>query len=207
MTRISIFFFALIILASCSKKKAEFKLSGTVSDQTFSTPLSNASVMLYQVPVGSTDKVLVGTTTTNSAGEYSFVFPREKMEKYILRISKNLYFDIEETVFFSELSLEEPYIRNASTTAKSWAKLTFHNLNPQAVDHFQYIKQSGKESCFDCCPSTYQDYYGALDTSIYCINDGNTNYSYFYWVLGTPAQGSQTIYTTAFDTTEIILNY
>ncbi|MEY4603086.1 MAG: hypothetical protein RIT43_378 [Bacteroidota bacterium] len=200
-------FLLILLLISCSKKKAEFTITGTVADNTFSQNLTNATVKLYQVPVGSTDEVLIGTATTDLQGNFSFTFPRDKMEKYILRVSKNLYFDVEETIFFSELALDKPYVRNVATTAKSWAKLTFHNLNPQVADHLQYIKQNGKVNCLDCCPATYQDYYGALDTSIYCINDGNTNYSYLYWVLGTPAQGTQTVFTTAFDTTEVVLNY
>lgn len=196
-----------LFILSCSKKKGEFTIRGSVNDITLSLPLYPATVKLYKVPVGSTNEVLIGTTSTDSKGSYSFSFPREKMEKYILRFTKNLYFEIEETVYFSDLSLDEPYIRNTSTTAKAWAKLTFHNLNPQASDHFQYIKQEGKMGCLECCPSAYQDFYGALDTSIYCINDGNSTYSFLYWVLGTSNQGSQAVFTTAFDTTEIILNY
>lgn len=196
-----------LVVLSCKKKDAAFEINGIVTDNTFSQPLQGATIKLYQIPVGSTDEKLIGTYTSDAQGNFSFSFPREKMEKYILRITKNLYFSKEETIYFSELRLDEPYQRNSSTTAMSWAKLTFHNLNPQGADHLQYIKQSGKVNCPECCPSDYQEYYGALDTSIYCINDGNTNYSYLYWVLGTSNQGNQTVYTTAFDTTEIILNY
>ncbi|MFO0495604.1 MAG: carboxypeptidase-like regulatory domain-containing protein [Flavobacteriia bacterium] len=200
-------FSSFILFLSCKKKNADFVIKGLVSDATFSQPLSNATVKLYQIPVGSTEEVLIASSKTDAQGNYTFSFPREKMEKYRLLISKSNYFLIDEIIYFSELSLESDYIENCSTTAMSWAKLTFHNLNPQAVDHLQYIKQSGKNGCMECCPTSYQDYYGSLDTSIYCINDGNTDYSYLYWVLGTSDQGSRTVFTTAFDTSEVILNY
>ena len=45
------------------------------------------------------------------------------------------------------------------------------------------------------------------DTIIYCINDGNTSYTYNYNVVGTSNIGQQTAVTIAFDTTEILLNY
>ncbi len=202
-----LFVLCISLLSSCSKKNAGFTVKGSVNDATFSQSLQGATVKLYQIPVGSTDEQLIGTCTTDSQGNYSFSFPREKMEKYRLTITKNLYFSKEEVIYFSELSLEEDYIRNSSTSAMAWAKLTFHNQNPSGADHFQYIKQNGKANCPECCPTTYQDYYGSLDTSIYCINDGNTNYSYLYWVLGTSTQGTQTVYTTAFDTVEVVLNY
>ncbi len=202
-----LFILSISLLISCSKKKAEFTIKGTVSDATFSNSLQGALVRLYQIPVGSTDEQLIGTYSTDAQGNYSFSFAREKMEKYLMKIEKNLYFSQEEIVYFSELSLEEDYIRNSSTTAMSWAKLTFVNDNPSPSDHLQFIKQNGKANCAECCPITYQDYYGALDTSIYCINDGNTNYSYLYWVLGTSNQGTQNVFTTAFDTVEVVLNY
>lgn len=201
------FIVLLMVFASCKKKNALFSVQGVITDQTFSQPLSGATIKLYQIPIGSSDEVLIGSQTADAKGSYSFSFPRDKMEKYILRITKDLYFSKEETINYSELSLDKVYKRNSSTTAMSWAKLTFHNLNPQATDHLQFIKQSGKVNCPECCPSTYQNYYGALDTSIYCTNDGNTNYSYLYWVLNTLDQGNQIVYTTAFDTVEIILNY
>jgi len=196
-----------ILLFSCSKKKGEFTIKGAVTDGTFGQSLTGAAVKLYQIPAGSTDEKLVGSVMTDAQGNYSFSFPREKMEKYRVVITKDLYFSREEIVYFSELSLDQDYIRNSSTTAMAWAKLTFHNLNASPSDHFQYIKQNGKANCPECCPTTYQDYYGALDTSIYCINDGNTNYSYMYWVLGTSVTGTQTVFTTAFDTVEVVLNY
>ncbi|MEY2666765.1 MAG: hypothetical protein RLZZ384_936, partial [Pseudomonadota bacterium] len=49
------------------------------------------------------------------------------MEKYILRITKENYFPLEETIYFSSLSLNIDNIRDYSTTAKAWVKLDFIN--------------------------------------------------------------------------------
>jgi hypothetical protein len=197
----------LCMLSSCKKKKADFVLIGTISETTFNSPLSGAVVKLYQVPVGSASEQLLGTKTLGSDGKYSFTFQRDKMEKYILRITKSGYFDLEKEVYFSELTITTDNVRNYSTTAKSWVKITFHNHTPLPSDHLTFIKQSGKEGCAECCPDSEYSFYGALDTSIYCINDGNTYYSYFYNVMGTTDQGINGVTTVAFDTTEIILNY
>jgi hypothetical protein len=129
------------------------------------------------------------------------------MEKYILVVTKPNYFEINETVLFSSLSITEDNIRNIGTTAMSWARLIFLNQSPLASDKFRYIKQEGKVDCMECCPATQQEFYGALDTTIYCVNDGNTNYSYYYWVLGTNNQGLKSAFTPAFDTVDIVLNY
>lgn len=192
---------------ACKKGKADFTLKGTITDQTFVKNLSGAQIKLFSVPVGSTSQKEIGSMTIGTDGAYSFTFPRDKMEKYVLKITKSGYFDVERDIFFSDLTIEEDNVRNYGTTAKSWVKLTFFNANPSTTDHLQYIKQAGKEGCEECCTDQEQHLYGAVDTSIYCINEGNTIYSYLYWVIGTTDQGLKSVSTTAFDTTEIILNY
>ena len=196
-----------ILLCSCKKGKANFVLRGTLTDLTFSKNLSGATVKLYQVPVASAQEQLLQTITSGEDGSFSFTFPRDKMEKYVLKISKEGYFDIQKDVYFSELTIEEDNVRNYATTAKSWVKLRFINTVPSFSDHLRYIKQEGKVDCQDCCSKDEQNYFGALDTAIYCINDANTNYSYYYWIIGTPNQGLKSAYTTPFDTTEILLEY
>lgn len=203
------YFFLIVLITlfvSCKKGKADFLLTGTVNDLSFNQKLVGASVKFYQVPVGSAQQVLIGTSTVGNDGAYSFTFPRDKMEKYILKITKNNYFDINETIYFSTLSVNDENVKDVATTAKSWAKLTFFNSNSVSSDHLRYIKQAGKEG-LNCCSDLEQNYYGALDTSIYCLNDANTEYSYYYWVLGTSNQGLKSVITSTFDTTEIILNY
>lgn len=193
--------------SSCEKGKANFTLKGVVTDQTYNTPFANVEVKLYSVPVATSQQILIGSCTTGADGAYSFTFPRDKMEKYILVVTKPNYFEINETVLFSSLSITEDNIRNIGTTAMSWARLVFLNTAPLANDHMRYIKQEGKSGCMECCPITQQEYYGALDTSILCVNDANTNYSYYYWIVNTPNQGLKTAFTPAFDTVDIVLNY
>ena len=86
-------------------------------------------------------------------------------------------------------------------------KIKLLNNNPIPSDHLRFIKQQGKENCLECCPTSEQNYYGAIDTSIYCINDANTNYSIYYWLVGTSTQNLLSVNTTIFDTTDIILQY
>lgn len=195
------------MLIGCEKGTGEFLIKGTVTDNTFSQGLEGATAALYKVPIGTSDELFVKSVVLSSNGSYEFVVPREKMERYILRVNKDLYFPIEESIYYSSLSITDPNIFNLSTNAKSWAKIHFKNLNPSLVDHFRYIKQDGLAACLSCCPITAQDFYGALDTTFYCLNNGNTNYSIFYWELNTPNSGQEATYTPAFDTSLIEVIY
>lgn len=199
--------FLLLTFVSCKKGKADFVIKGTITDQTFAVGLSDATVELFGTEAGSSSENLIATTTTDGSGNYSFTIPRDKMEAYSIRINKSLYFEIHETISFSSLTIEEDNIRNYSTTAKSWVKLRFINQNPQQGDELMYTQEQGKSSCSECCAQGDNFLEGSVDTTIYCINDGNTTYAYHYWILNTSIHGSKNVVTQAFDTTELLLEY
>lgn len=199
------FIFGLII--SCEKGTGNFTIKGTITDATNQSGLQGAEIKIYKVPIASTQEILISTAVIGSDGSYTFTFPREKMERYVLHVDKVNYFELTEDIYYSSLSLKNDNVRNYSTKAKAWIALHFINSNPQATDHLQYIKQDGLQGCTACCPNSEQNYFGALDTTIYCINNGNEIYSVYYWVLNSSNQGLLSAVTTAFDTTEIILNY
>ena len=169
--------------------------------------MKGTEIKIYNVPIASTQEIIIGTAIIGPDGSYTFTFPREKMERYTLHVKKENYFNLTHDVYYSSLSLDNDNIRNYSTKAKAWIALHFINNNPLATDHLQYIKQDGLQGCTACCPNTEQNYYGALDTTIYCINNGNEIYSVYYWVLNTNNQGLLSVETSLFDTTEIVLNY
>ena len=195
------------LLISCKKGIADFTLKGTVTDQTLDAPLVGATVKLYATEAGSLITSQLASTTTDAQGNYSFTFPRNKIETYYIQIEKPNYFEEYIAIPLSSLTIEEDNIRNYSVKAKAWIKFHFTNTNPQSTDVLEFIKQEGKVDCDECCPGGYRYYYGAVDTTFYCINDGNTPYSGYYWVQGTTNQGPLWVVSTAFDTVEINLNY
>lgn len=207
--RIALFsLLVLLAFGSCKKKNITYVVEGTVTDNSFSQPLSGATVSLYKAS-GSTfiQGTLLESTTTGSDGKYHFEIERDKTEAYVIVIEKNNYFGTSANFTQEGLDAENSNTRNFGLYAKSWVKLRFTNLNPAPTDQLKYIRQSGKSDCEECCPGGDQFLYGAVDTAIYCINDGNTTYSYYYWVLNTQVNGPKSIVTVPFDTVELVLNY
>lgn len=195
----------VIIFFSCEKGKANFVLKGTISDVTFSKKLDGATISLYQIVVGTSEEIFVASQTLGSDGNYSFTFPRDNMEKYILRITKENYFPLEQTIYFSSLSLNADNIRDYSTTAKAWVKLNFINDPNFGGNQLEYTIQQGKENVDGSCQ--HGTYTINTSTSYYCINDGNQLYSYLYFAFGPNDTGVKSIITTPFDTTELTLTY
>lgn len=206
MKNVIIAFLILSALGACKKKDITYTVEGTITDETFGQSLAGATVSLYEVPAGgATPTDLVATVITGSDGKYSFEIKREKIEEYRIDVSKNLYFGTSQSFHADDLSTNETNVFTHSVTAMSWVKL--HFINTDADQDLKYIRQSGKTGCAECCAATEQFLYGEIDTSVYCINDGNTTYGYYYWVLNTANNGPMSVTTTPFDTVELLLNY
>ncbi len=193
---------------ACKKNDIDFTLKGTITDATFSGGLTGATVTLTQVPIGGSTPKVIGSATLGNDGNYSFTFPREKVEKYVITVEKNNYFSINQDISFSDFSTEDALERSYSTTAKSWVKLVFTNVAPATIgDGLTFNKQEGKVGCSECCPQETHTLIGIVDTTFICVNDANTTYSYFFNVVNTAIQGIESITTVPFDTVTITKTY
>ncbi len=195
------------MMVNCEKNSGVFDISGTINNLSSATGLQDCKVYLYSYPVGTGEELLTDSTYTGSDGSFAFSFERAQMEKYKISFDKEGYFEGEETLYFSALSLDEVNTVNLETYGKSWVGIRLKNENPQAEDHFRYIKQEGKTNCDDCCPANEQNFYGNLDTTIYCANNANELYSIMYWVIGTPVVDIVSVNTVFTDTTLIEISY
>lgn len=197
---VSSFFF----IASCKKGNIEYTIEGTIQDKSFNNTLSGALVKLYVVEVGTSNLVELGSVTTGSDGKYSFKFKREKYESVTIAVSKNQYFEQQSSQSLDNLNVKESNVFNFDFYAKSWARI--HILG-NGTNDCRFIKQEGYSGCSECCPTSYQYFVQPTDTSVYCINKGNTLYQVYYNVMQTPTQGPIGVTTVPFDTTELLISY
>jgi len=191
-----------ITLLSCKKGRADIVLKGTLTDATYNTPLSGATITIFEVVAGGGDVNLLESATVGSDGSYSFSFPRNPVENYIIEIRKNNYFDQDINIPLTDLTIEDDNTRNFSTTAKSWAGLRFVSSGSGSVS---YQRQQGKVGCNICCSANQQTLSGPIDTIIYCPNDGNSVYAYTYVANG--QIGQKEVTTGVFDTTIVTLSF
>jgi len=207
----SFFYIILIIstislLVGCKKKIVNYIVTGNVYDNTFSTNFSGLTLKIEVKKSGNAYYSLLTNVNTESNGNYSFTIQNDLYEKVRISATPTNYFTIERIIPYGNLT-QDANIYNLSTTAKAWARLIFKNDNPNPNDQLQYTKQDGKIDCSQCCSADEQILSGAVNDTIICINDGNTYYSYLYSVLGTSNNGIKAVYTPAFDTATLILNY
>lgn len=204
MKKLLAILFLGIVLFSCKKDEINFTLTGKITDSTFGTGLAGATLTLKQLPIGGGTQQLIGSTVLGTNGTYSFTFPREKVSKYILTVTKDKYFSISKEITFSEFSPEEDLVKNYATTAMAWVKIRIVNSAPASItDSFKFNKQEGKNDCPECCPQVEHLLTGFVDTTFLCPTDANTPFSIFYQVPNTTIQGIESIQSVAFDTVTI----
>lgn len=196
-----------LFLGSCKKNTGVFEISGTITDMSSEIGLQDCKVYLYSFPIGDGEVLLIDSTYTGNDGSFDFSIERAQMEKYKILFSKEGYFEGEEIIYFSNLSIDDVNTVHLQTYGKSWVAIRLKNNNPQIEDHFRYIKQEGKANCSECCPIEEQNFYGDIDTTIYCANNANENYSIMYWVIGTSIVDIVSVNTTFLDTALIDVTY
>jgi hypothetical protein len=159
---------------------------------------------LYTFAPGSSSGELFQTITTSSDGKYSFILPRENYQKIEIRYTKNNYFSDVQSINFDNITNSHENTFNISAYAYSWVRLHFVS---DGTKDLKYIKQIGKSNCSECCDELEHYIYGATDESVYCINNGNSEYKIYYNVLNSTTQGPVSVTTVPFDTTELIVTY
>ncbi|MFN5981824.1 MAG: carboxypeptidase-like regulatory domain-containing protein, partial [Fluviicola sp.] len=100
----------VVLLSFSCKKNIDYTIKGQITDSSLGGNLSGATVELYSYSKGSVTGELMQTTQTDSQGNYSFTFDRDRYDKLEVKIVKANYFTDSKTVLFSELSNKEDYI-------------------------------------------------------------------------------------------------
>jgi hypothetical protein len=203
----SVLFFGALLLVfnfSCKKKNLKYVLKGTVTDSSFNAPLSGAKVIIYVTTTANNTPVQKVELTTDASGNYSYELEREKLQNVIISVEKDNYFSEGSTTTLDNLSLDDDNTFNYSVYAKSWVRLHFLSDGTKTI---KYYKQAGKSGCAECCASGEVQLNNVTDQSVYCINNGNTQYQIFYDVQGTSNNGTLSVNTVPFDTTDILIAY
>ena len=192
-------------MESCKKKTVIYFVKGKLTDQTFNQPLSGVDLTVDINGAGSSLDLKYTTLTTDANGEYSFEIERSRFTKLIIHGTKENYFDFTSQINISNMSVDEDNVVDLSTTAMAWVRLKFDNTGGSQNDNFEYVVIDGLKDCEDCCPNT-RSFSGEGIHEFVCVNEGKTNYSIDWVHVGVKADFAS-VYTEAFDTTELLVEF
>lgn len=182
MKNYGILFLFFVLLISCNKnKEITFTIEGKVSDLTTNTPQSNGTLSLFKIKAGGGDIQLIEAIKPNTDGTYQFTFERDKSEKYELHYVREGYFDEIHSIYFSELSTNEPFKFDLTTETTSTIHWIVKNVAPStSTEEVVIQKLNGRTTCPDCCANTSYTYKGInINDTLSCRVNGNT-YIKFY---------------------------
>ena len=194
----------MVLSFSCKKKNLKYIIKGTVTDSSFNTPLSGAKVTIYVTTISNNTPVQKVALTTDASGNYSYELDRDKLQSVVISVEKDNYFSEGTTTTLDNLSLDNDNTFNYSVYAKSWVRLHFISDGTKTI---KYYKQVGKNGCAECCPTGEIQLDNVIDQSVYCINNGNSSYEIYYDVQGTSNNGTLSVITAPFDTTDLTISY
>lgn len=198
------------ILISCKKKNEKIIINGSVYDPNIQTYISNAHVTISAKLLSSgfynSNYTELETTTTNSAGAFSFQFDKQKSAGYEIYISKDNYFDYTIDIPDANIVAGTPYTPEYDIYPIAYIKLHVKNTTPfDSTDFINYYYSTiTSANCFGCCNSTSFNGYGkTYDTTLKCKTYGSQHViiSYHYHQHWDYAS-FDTVFCLPFDTTE-----
>src|SRR5690606_23799602 len=130
----SLFFFLLLL--GCKKGKADFEITGRIYDAGTGTYLANATLLIYKTNAGADTPEYYGGVVTDSEGRYTIKIERDRFVSLDLILDDYRYFELNETIYFEELTTKEANVYDYSVTGKSWIKIHLVNsLTPSEGSH------------------------------------------------------------------------
>ncbi|MEO9533102.1 MAG: hypothetical protein ABJG68_09205 [Crocinitomicaceae bacterium] len=201
----------LLVLTACKKDPIQYTFDGKITESVGGNGLSGVSVSIYQIPfsssVTSNNYVLAGSTTTDSEGNYSITFDREKVTEFKINLDYDGYYKRDINLNSGEISSENNNTTNYEMDPKSWIKFNINNEFPaDQNDELNILLLNYREGCQDCATSDYYAYEGIVDTSVVFGSTGAQYFNFTYIYVGNTSW-SDSVYMTPFDTVNYAINY
>ena len=202
-----LFFFLLgLALISCNRDPLIYTIKGTIHDLSLNTNVDDGEISIYKFKPGASATFIEAMNVSN--GNFSFEIEREAVDRYELHYESKRYFNKLINIPLSELVVKEPNIYNLETSARSYVTLQIKNENnPNESDELKILKSSGKMDCEGCCPNSYFFFNGIVEEDFTCSNDGNSYFTFHYWINNNEFYKLDSVLTVPFDTVYYQISY
>lgn len=202
----------LMTVLSCKKDQIQYSVKGTVKNKITNAAVSQVKLTFFQTEVNNNalnpNFVYLGTTTTNSTGEYAFSFDRKTIDKFKILVEHDEYY-VNETIYSSALlSTVDEVDFSYDLESKSWIEVRLKNNFVQANEYLNFHKYNVKEDCEACCVNGNLGVpFTIPDTTFICAVVGDVYFKYTYGESQANTSITDSILCTQFDTTSLYIEY
>lgn len=216
MRKINIIFILSILLTSiipisCNKGPIQYEFDGVIKNSLTGTPISDVDVTISQkiVANGVTGGgfTFAGSAKTNSLGQWSISFERDKVTEFLIEIEKEDYFPIEIIETSANVSTEIINSYNHLLEPMSWVTFNITNLFPNEDDHFKLITQTFREGCEGCAENKTTEFFEELDTTFTYTTTAGEYVKFTYVNVTLPDSDLDSVFTTPFENNVYTITY
>jgi len=200
------------ISISCKKEPLQYKIIGSIINVNTTNTVANAKLKFYQTVVNGNalnpNFIYIGSTITNSTGEYSFRFDREKSDEFKIEVEHEEFYNQTEMYSFSLLSTQNENNFSFKLESKSWIKVRLLNTFVETNEILNFYKHNLKEDCITCCANgNVAIPYTIPDTTFICPVVGDKYFKYTYGEVLANSSTTDSVLCQQNDTTEVFIQY
>ncbi len=205
----------VLLFNNCKKDTKVYKISGNISNKQTGDNINGVKVSLdgkiLEGGVYNPSFTNITNAYTNDNGNYTMEIVEQQVSDYRFRISKDGYFDYDESVNVDDLQSSSTFIKNFNMIAESWIELKVKNTTPHDVDdkiiyRYTNIDVSGNE----CCNNQSITGIGAEYNETHTCKVQSNDWIFLEWTViknGGQHVYKDSIYTEPGSTTIYALNY
>ena len=172
--KVAIFILLNLILQGC-KPDSEYEVAGTVVDGKNGAPVSKAKVFVEfsKLENGAYSNAFtpIAETETDEGGNYRVEFEAEKVVEYRVRVSRDGFFALSDTIDRNEWRANEANTFPITLYRSTDINFRFFAGNSGVTVLFKLYPDS--PGCTNCCSESNYVFSGKIDTSFSCPVYGN----------------------------------
>ena len=177
--------FALALIACKKDTSLKQTIQGKVYEQNINAGSANASVIIFSKKLsgGSINNTftVVASTTTDSEGNYTVEFDRERTAEYKIEVSKESFFTLSSILSADVVEQSKTYTKQLNIYPIAMLEIRVNNLPPGTGANYLGFKPLDEISCA-CCISEGFIYKGTGDTTVFCNWYGGQNFPFKYTI-------------------------
>jgi hypothetical protein len=171
--RLSYYLLILLVsgsILSCKKGEITYDFEGHIIESVGNTPLAGVEVTISQIlfssSVANYNYQPGGSGTSDSNGDWSISFKREKVTDFRIEMKKDGYFDKLIEFTSGDATIEDPNIHDVTIDAEAWVIFDLENLSPMPGDQLSMVLMNFREDCQGCGVNTFYYFHDDLDTNL-----------------------------------------
>ncbi len=201
----------LLGITACKEKQLYYEIDGTTRDGISGEAIPGMTITLYQKQynqnVLNNNYILVGSTTSDSEGHYTFTIAREKIYDLKFEVRHDDYYEKDFVHSQDELQTNTINTFNFDMEAEGMLRFIIQNPVVKPQEQLNLYKSGFREGCLECCENGGVSFFEMGDTTFSCAVVGGSTVHIDFGEVTASTSFSEDITCKRFGTTTYTISY